>query len=347
MTRRLCTALVCLAIGLISGCSYLGLDGVFRDRSDDYRLAEELPPLQVPQGLEAEDLGEIYPIPGGGEVVQYQLERKFSVPRPQPVAVNESANEVRIQRLHQDSWILLAVPPAEAWPRVRQFLTHSGIPVVRADAQAGRLETAAFELSDSPGLRHQFRISLVPGVQRRTTEVSILHRQFAANSGAATTTWAVRSDDPQREAWLRTGLAETLASQADYGTASLLGETIGAAPRAELIAPAQGLPYIEMRMSRARAWASVGYALARDGFALREQQAEPAVYWVDFQDPAVESPGFWRRLFGANPPPRLSYRVTVAEERGRVLVRVAELDRPPLTQRETLLVLQRIRDNLT
>ena len=75
----LCTLLVCC-----SGCGYLfGDEGVFRDKSEDYKKAPEVPVLQVPRDKNGSALHEIYAIPPVDE--KLVPPGKFAVPRPEPL----------------------------------------------------------------------------------------------------------------------------------------------------------------------------------------------------------------------------------------------------------------------
>ena len=351
-SRTLRVLLTLSLMSLLAGCSWLGLDTYFRDRSDDYRKSTEIEKTKVPEDLSSEALGELYPVPQGGEVVSYEIDSEFEVPRPRSVAVNESINEVKIQRLGEDIWILMSVPPAEAWPRIRSYLTRNGIPSARADASTGVVETGLFQLSDSETLYHQFHVQLIQGVQLNTTEIEILHRQYNAEQIPENLpAWASTSDDAEREEWLRTGLANSLASDNVAGTASLLGKEIGAAAKVELITPEAELPFIEMRMAFERAWASVGYALGKDGFEIVERQLQSSYYLADYQEPGKGGKStFLRRLVrlgASNKNEVLSYRVDVTRAGENVEVRVARPDGSLMDQRETYLVLESIRNKLT
>lgn len=334
-----------------SGCSFLGWDEYFRDRSNDYRRSEEIAAIQVPEDLDADTVGELYPVPRGGEVVSYEIDSEFVVPRPRSVAVNESVSEVKIQKLGEDVWILMSVPPSESWPRIRSYLTRNGIPSAKADASKGVIETGLFKLSDDKGQFQQFLISLSQGVQINTTEIEIIQRSFPEDSVPEVfPAWAEISEDTDREDWLRQGLAGELASERISGTASLLGQEIGAASKVELMTPIQGLPFIEMRMAYGRAWASVGYALDKDGFSIVEDQLDGGYYLSDYQKIEVrKKPSIWRRMLfmgGSDKSKVTSYRVNVDQVGETVEIRVMNVDGSEMSQRENYLALQRIRNNL-
>jgi len=337
------------AILFLQSCSFLGLDNYFRDRSNDYRQAEEFSEINMPEGLNAGRVGQLYPLPGGGEVVSYEIQSEFEVPRPRSVGMNDSTNEVRIQRLNGETWILVTTPPGETWPRIRSYLSRAGIPTSRVDPSNGIIETGLFKLTESPEDFQQFKIQLSQGVQINSTEIDILQRSFPeADIPDSLPAWEQVSDKEDIEDWFRGVLAETLAADDAMGTASLLGQEIGTSSKVDLVTPESGLPYIEMRMDYDRAWASVGYALSRQGFSIAEQQASEGIYISDYQQISVEEPSWWRRMFRMSKKnPVYNYRVSLDNTNDVVRVRVENLDGETLSQRESYLILQRIRNNLT
>ena len=335
----------------VSSCSFLGWNEYFRDRSNDYRRSEEIATIQIPEEFSQNSVGELYPVPLGGEVVSYEIDSEFIVPRPRSVAVNESVSEVKIQKLGEDVWILMSVPPSESWPRIRSYLTRNGIPSTKADASTGVIETGLFQLSNDTSVFQQFLISLSQGVQINTTEIEILQRSFPEdNVPERFPEWQETSEDLEREEWLRQGLAGELASERITGTASLLGQEIGAASKVELMTPTEGLPFIEMRMPFGRAWASVGYALSRDGFSVQEENVESGYYSSNFtQVTNAKRPSIWRRVLSLGSRGKdvvKSYRVDLKQVGDTVEVRVMDLDDSEMSQRENYLVLQLIRNSL-
>lgn len=343
---RLLMVVICLTA---SSCSFLGMDEAFRNRSNDYQRSAELPHIDVPENLDSEVVGELYPIPETQGVVGYQLESNFRTPRPRSVAINASGNEVKIQSLGEKSWILTSVSPGETWPLVRSFLTSQAISTARADANEGVIETGWFLLSDNENVLHQFLITLSQGVQINTTEIDILQRSYTADEvPEGLIEWPARSTDADKESWMQENLASALAEQDRLGTASLLGREIGAAQKVSIVTPENDNPYIDMHLVFERAWASVGYALGNDGFSITDQSPESKFYLAEYFDPEAGQRSFFQRLVGSNRVRPDSYKV-ILELRGdeRVWVRVFDADGAPLNQRDTFVVLERIRDNLT
>ena len=338
-------------------CSWFGAG----ERGNDYRRSAELPAIDVPESLDSEVVGELYPIPQGGQVASYQIPSEFEVPRPRSVSLNGSVNEVKIQKLGDVSWILTSLAPSDSWPLVRNFLARESIPTSVANAELGTIETAWFSLVDDEKIINQFLISLSQGVQLNTTEIDIVHRSLNAEDVPDDLPkWTSKSDDIEKEHWFRDILASSLASEVSLGTASLSGREIGAAQKVSIVAPELSHPYIDMNLAFDRAWASVGYALDNDGFSITQSLFDERRYVVEYADKDAKRPSILSRLFSQEnslqaivrgegvESEKTSFQV-VLEVQGedRVIVRVYDADGMELSQRESYILLEIIRTNLT
>ena len=82
--RRLLQTIAVLVPLVLGGCGWLtGENGYFRDRSDEYRKARSIPPMQIPEGKNKEAIQPLFAIPGGQTDVL--LGDKFEVPKPTPL----------------------------------------------------------------------------------------------------------------------------------------------------------------------------------------------------------------------------------------------------------------------
>jgi len=155
-------ARVCFFTAFVTstGCSWIyGEDGLFPDNTARYQEAPELAVITVPPSAGTGDaaIDPTYPIPEVSE--NFRLESEFGVPRPTPLTSASQYETVRIQRLGDESWALVAVAPGQLWPQVRAFLTASGIGVEASDAQAGLIDTQFVELKERPlSTRFRFRV---------------------------------------------------------------------------------------------------------------------------------------------------------------------------------------------
>lgn len=295
----------------VTGCGYLfGDQGVFRDASEDYKRAPDMPVIQVPEGKSTEALQEIYPVPPvtGGVVSSAE----FEVPRPAPLVGAEEDETVRIQRLGDESWALVAEAPGQVWPQVRSFLTSAGIGLARVDAREGILETSWLQLESAP-MSSRFRMRIEQGVQRGTSELHVLQQNQAGDVNA----WPDRSDDLDQEAEMLRTLAQFIANSAEAAPVSMVAEQgISAGGRIAMQESTGGEPYIQLQLPFDRAWASLGRALEKSTFELTDRDRSEGLYYTVFLGPqADEEEGWFDWLWGSEDEhPRAGERFVVTME---------------------------------
>lgn len=276
-----------LAITLC-GCGYLfGDEGVFRDASEDYKRAPEMPVIEVPQGKDSDALQEIYPIP---DVEQSSLlAGEFEVPRPSPLVAGEADQIVRIQRLGDDQWALVAQAPGQVWPQVRSFLTSAGIALARVDARAGVMETGWLELQ-SQSVPSRFRLRIDQGVQRGTSELHVLQM---VQSGDAQS-WPARSDDPEQEGEFLQAVAQYIANSADTAQVSMVADqAINATGKISLQESPEGETYIALGLPYDRAWASLARSLEKSTFEISDRDRSTGEYFAVFLGSSAEEDDGW------------------------------------------------------
>lgn len=340
----------------VTGCGWLfGDKGVFRDRGDDYRRASMDKPLVVPPGLSGNAIEDQLAIPRerGTEAA---LEGEFSVPRPEPINPSAEAERVKLQTLGGQSWILVDAVPGEVWPRVRQFLTTNQLAVLRADATAGMIETAWLQpATGSARERYQFRIE--QGVQRGSSEVYLLQ----ADSSAGEIDWPQRSSNAQREAEMLKAVAQFIADNGSSGAVSMLAQKgINAQGKVFLEHLPSQSAHLRLALPYDRAWASLGLALTKAGFATDETNTSDHQLWVRY-DPVVtddaNKPGFfasiWHWMFGSDDGDILSNRKLVyivsiqsGAEAGHQLISIARQDQKELAPADREKLLNMIKSNL-
>lgn len=271
-----------------SGCGYVfGDKGVFRDRSEDYKAAPELPVVSVPEGKDTEALREIYVIPQIQD--NLLLEGEFEVPRPAPLVAGAGADVVRIQKLGDESWALIGVAPGQVWPQVRSFLTASGIQVARVDARAGIMESSWLTLEGQPmASRYQFRME--QGVQRGTSELHVLQM----NQAGDTDSWPAESDDPEQAGEMLNAVAQFLANSADSAPVSMIAEQgISASGKISMQEAPEGYTYIRLVLPFDRAWASLGRALKESNFEITDRDRSSGKYYARFIGSSAEEEDGW------------------------------------------------------
>lgn len=349
------SALVILTTS-VSGCGWLlGDKGMFRDRSDDYRKAALGKPLVLPAGLTGNAIEDQLAIPRehGTEAA---LEGEFAVPRPEPINPSADAERVKLQTLGGQSWILVDAAPGEVWPRVRQFLSTNQLAVLRADATAGMIETAWMQPATG-GARERYQFRIEQGVQRGSSEVYLLQ----ADSSAGEASWPQHSSNAQRESDMLKAVAQFVADNGSSGAVSMLAQKGINAQGKVFLEHLPGQPvHLRLALPFDRAWASLGLALTKAGFATDETNASEHQLWVRY-DPVItdeaKKPGFfgsiWHWVFGSDDGDILSNRKAVyvvsmqaGAEAGQQLIAIARQDQLELAPTDREKLLNMIKSNL-
>jgi len=268
---------VVASLTALNGCGFLmGDEGIFRDRSQDYKSAPELPVLSVPEGMSDAALREIYVVPQVDTGVV--LKGDFVVPRPAPLVDSAGRDVVRIQTLGDKSWALVGLAPGQVWPQVRSFLTAAGMQVARADARAGIIDSTWLTLEGKP-MASRFRFRMEQGVQRGTSELHVLQMNQAGDVDS----WPANSDDPAQAQEMLRAVAQYLADSADSSPVSMVAEQgISSSGRISMQEAPEGYSYIRLELPYDRAWASLGLALENASFELTDRNRSEGQYFARF-----------------------------------------------------------------
>jgi len=275
-------------IASASGCGFLmGDDGVFRDKSEDYKQARALPVVTAPAGKDAEALREIYVIP---EVRENLVPiGEFEVPRPAPLVAGAGSDVVRIQKLGDKSWALVGLAPGQVWPQVRAFLSAAGMQVGRVDARSGIIDTTWLTLEGKP-MASRFRFRMEQGVQRGTAELHVLQMNQAGN----TRSWPVASDDTDQAAEMLRAVAQYMADSAESAPVSMIAEQgISAGGKISMQESEQGQTFLRLALPFDRAWASLGRALEKSRFEITDRNRSEGIYYAQFNGEEEEDESGW------------------------------------------------------
>ena len=297
MQMKLVNAIVMSGLLLSgTGCgSIFGEEGVFRDRSQDYKKAPKTPPVTVPVGMKSTPLRDTYVIPPVED--NFLAQGKFEVPRPVPLSSGAGQEVVRIQKLGDESWILIGVAPGQVWPQVRNFMSASGMQIARADARAGIMESNWLTV-EGQSLTSRFQFRMEQGVQRGTSELHVLQMTQGGSSSA----WPRKSDDPAQAAEMQQAIAQFLADSADSAPVSMIAEQgISAGGKISLQEAPEGYTYLRLELPFDRAWASMGRALEKSSFEITDKDRSGGIYYVRFQSEAAEEEqGWWASLWDSD-----------------------------------------------
>ncbi len=334
----------CSAIGSAPGMNRLvGDEGVFRDRGGEYLEAESIPRMVIPAGLDDFMIDDLLIVP---EVNIAEGQAFLEVPRPRPLSGNVERS-VLIQSMDDERWIVVQASASQVWPRIRQFWLTSNVSLAMENPANGLLETVWFSMDNRP-TREKFRITVVPGFQNNSAEVSIRHLSSdEADASQEQVVWPERSSDPELESQVLGSLSTYLAQVAGlYQTSSvsLMASNIPSRGRAVLTESRDG-NYLRLEAGYLRSWAAVGRALERMETEISSEDFDTGVYQVVFNPAADERPGFFRRMAGAERRNRHALTVQLLETGDVVEVRVADSSGSvPAEVRNGLI--QRIRDNI-
>jgi len=282
------TTLLATLLLACTGCGYLfGDKGMFRDKSEDYKKAPETPVLRVPEGKDSGALRETYPIPPVHD--DLLLAGEFAVPRPAPLVAGAGEDIVRIQRLGDENWALIAVAPGQVWPQVRSFLAASGIQVARVDARAGIMETGWLTMEGQP-MASRYRFRMDQGVQRGTSELHVLQMDQAGELNS----WPAESDNAEQADEMLRAVAQFLANSADSAPVSMIAEQgISASGKISMQEAPEGYTYIRLALPYDRAWASLGRALEKSTFEITDRDRSGGNYYVSFLGPNAQEEAGW------------------------------------------------------
>lgn len=334
---------ICLILSA-SGCGWLGI----RDRSNDYNLANETEPTVIPEQMNPASLGQLYPIPS--IATDNISDNSSEVPRPQPISVNTFEQLVKMQRIDDQRWILVNSSPSELWPRIRNVLNRSGIPSARAEGSAGIIESIWLSYKSDEDNQHRFRFVIAPGVQVNSTEISVIHQQ-KNTADKDTSDWPDQSHNGSKEQDMLSFIANELALEPNYASVSLLAQKIGGDNKVEVINPEVADPFIRVKLTFDRSWASVNYSVSRGGFTLIDQDLDQGLLLVNYTDQLDEQDqGFFDRWFGQstdNEILEVNYRILVKQVGDNIEVRLVSSEGESLDRGVSLKLLNILRGNMS
>ncbi|RYZ78466.1 MAG: outer membrane protein assembly factor BamC, partial [Moraxellaceae bacterium] len=258
-------------------------------------------PLVLPEGANKESLGELYPIPAisAADFGYDATASDFEIPRPMPLSANMLQDNVKIQRVGENSWILVNAAPGELWPRVRNFMNTNGLTVARADLKQGVIETGWLQFKTDLNSHDKYRLQIDQGVQPETSEIHVTHVNVpSAVKPTDEPVWPLKSANAEREKWLLDELAATLASDTTEGGTSLLAQGIGSNSSAKAtLGMLRNEPVMTLKLDKVRAMATVAYAVKHDGYQLFESDAGKGLFYVYYKNVEDAKPGWFKRFF--------------------------------------------------
>jgi outer membrane protein assembly factor BamC len=311
-------SLLIVILGLyLGGCGYLK---VFRDKGNDYLLAERNPPTEIPDTLDSPPFSDTMIIP---EVADPRgiSGQQFELPLPDPLSSNYGVDRIVIRKLGDNHWIFLDAPTATIWSKLREYFILNNLDIGVENPGQGIIETewlvsqngSADQIYESltsgqarfdsrSSVEGKLRMKVAPGVRQGSSEVRIQYVQTnLGNEAKAEITWhsnhGADSDEIVAvEDKVLTELAQYLGETINQSsTISLLAGRIANESRAILV-PDKVKPILKYTLDFDRAWSTVGSALGAAGIEIEDRDRTSAMYYILY-DPLDKEAGFLTRLF--------------------------------------------------
>jgi len=314
------TILLMVAAGLVvQGCSWLGI----RDRANDYRKAEAVPRIQVPEGLDSSAINDVYPIPAN--VAQGDMNEEFVVPRAD-LLKQSSASNVRAFRSGGRFWIVTNDAPGSAWARVRRFWELNGIELEAQDPNSGMLETVWLSRKSGEAIsNNKFRMRVEHGMRENSAEIELMHIGFPNNASLPANNeldWSGANKNEELSLSVMKEVAAFLIeTEYEAGSVSLLAQGLLGSPKSSLIEEA-GQPVLVMRLDFNRAWESVKNGLANAKIEVADQDRSAGLFYLKLVDESGKAKSSSWFSFGSDEPETLPVNLQVQSSNGRVEVRV-------------------------
>lgn len=347
--------MACATALLLGGCS--SLDGLFGSNKVDYRTqGAKTAPLDVPPDL-TQLAREGRFRTASGTVSAAGMESRGGTAAVSAQVAPTAVGGIRVERLGDQRWLSVPLPPEQVWPVVKNFWTERGFSFDVENAQTGVLETAwaenrakipedfirrtigrLFDSVYSSGERQRFRTRL-----ERTaagTEVYISHRSMEEVYTSVQkdgTTWRTKPSDPQVEAEMLSSLMIRLGTKDEVARDAVSKASAATAQTR----PASGAPVAGTATSLVveddfdRAWRRVGLALDRSGFSVEDRDRAAGLFFVRYVDPGLagkDEPNFLSKWFGKDDKTAVQrLRVQLKSEGGKTMVSVQNSQGAPET----------------
>ena len=311
-----------LAVGavLAGGCSGT-LEDVFPDRQPSYKSSRSEAPLEIPPDLSSSTIRDSLQIPGVDATYSRYASGAGSVGVGSGPAVLPEIDNARIERSGDQRWLVVAMKPDEAWPRLRDFWTGQGFSLKTEEPDVGVMETDWAEkhtslpagalkrmvrrISDAlygVAVRDQYRTRIERGTEPGTTEIYISHRgaeqivvgdesQDAQREGLGRTVWQPRPNDPGLEAEMLSRLMIFLGADEQSVDALIAGSAPPRETRARLVIEDGRTTALVIDEGFSRAWRRTGLALDRAGFVVEDRDRSRGLFFVRHAAPADRAPG--------------------------------------------------------
>ena len=328
----------------VTGCRWINDEkGLIRNTSDDYINAKATAPLIVPADMSTERIKDAWPIP---DVESKPLARHYPDRAPAPDAIFGGAarEAVKIQKLGDRRWLIIADKPSTVWPVVEQFLIDNGIDIAAEAPEDGRIDGVWLSIDsgdqrdvvrgaisehkqDTTG-RDRIRFKIEQGIRYDSSEIHIRHENDALTQPTAD--WPMMSAVGDVEEALLTEFGGYYAAGVTTQSVSMLARHISTATKAVIERDGQGHPMLRLNVDFDRAWAVVRQALERAEVEIGNSQRSDGLIQVKVTEDVLggQRKSLLSRFWPSGEEARLlDIRIDAGE--GTQIVQVFERDGQP------------------
>jgi len=241
----------------------------------DYLEATTLPPVNPPGGLDRDRLGQLYPVPEQKEATS---PKKFSVPFPPTIGVQEETNVASIQTMDAEFWVANAKPPAATWAQLIYFWQQKRIGLAKRDLSNATMTSNWFAEALQPGSKIRYRLRLEQGLQPNTTDIFIYNEKQLSNEPAVSD----QVDEVLSDRFHGDLIAKQLVSSLNEPEI-VLGDSYLAAtidlPQKVRLSEVDGETVLLSVAPVARLYRAFSETLNKDGFTLYGKDSAQGVYY--------------------------------------------------------------------
>lgn len=295
------------ATALAGGCSGT-VEDVFPDRQPSYKSSRSVPPLEIPPDLTSSSMRDTLQIPGVDPTYSQYAEGEGSATTQITPEVLPEIEDARIERSGDQRWLVVAMKPDEAWPRLRDFWTAQGFALANEEPDIGVMETewaarheplpagaikrALLRVGDAlygVDFRDRYRTRIERGTEPGTVEIYISHQgaeqevvgDKTNREGIGTRVWQPRPNDSGLEAAMLTRLMVFLGVD-EQQASTIVAETARPDPRARLVREDGGAAALALDAGFSQAWRRTGLALDRAGFTVEDRDRSRGLFFLRY-----------------------------------------------------------------
>ena len=294
-----------LAVSFATGCSnnpIYGDEGLVRDRSQDYELANKADRLELPPHLRAKSMQDQLVVPDAG-VTAVGRGGDFKVPRPEFFYAESGTENVNLRRMDGEKVILVDEPIADVWRKLHDFWTFNDIQIAYADPRQGVMETdwitldghdySAIDLwvkrltlqdidSDT---RNKLRMTVRPDPDDYgRTSIRLSHVQFPLEQDVAEINWQEQATDVEYKSDMMFEMLRYLSKASAEPTAQTLlsMQQKDGVVRPLLGRDAQGNPVLKVGAGADQAWELVNEALDKAELDVGTRDQSLGVFYLTY-----------------------------------------------------------------